>query len=285
MERIPAGWAFQPARFLSPLSIRIRTVPTYFHLAAYRGSVGAGLSDVDIAAVQDNQLTIANNHFVLPEKMRLAFAAGFGTNLSRLLLNTPKMRYVGLPSLVPINITATVPSPPNLVDLTDKNMWVDKVDEIAVQASSTDAGAQTMTAIMAFQPAFKQPQQLQVWRIRATAAITAVAGSWTAGSMTLQQTIPRGTYAVIGMDIVGTNLLAGRLSFAGGSWRPGVIARNAVGSVPHPMMQSLAMGVFGEFDSINLPVLEILSGGANTSQEIFLDLQQLTGAPQINYGS
>lgn len=259
-------------------------MPAYFHVAAYRGSVGAAGSDVDIAAVQDNQLTIANSHFVLPMRARLAWAFGAGVNMSRLLLNTPKMRYVGLPSLVPINITATVPSPVNVVDLTEENVLLDMIDEIAVQASSTDAGAQTMTCVVAFQFQYKALQSLPIYNIRATGAITAVAGSWTGGAMTLTQTIPRGTYAVCGMDIVGTNLLAGRLVFAGTGWRPGTIARNSVGAVPHPSLAGPLMGVYGEFDSINLPTLEILSGGANVSQEVFLQLQQITGAPQISYG-
>lgn len=258
---------------------------TYFHVAAYRGSVPATTADVDIAAVQDNQLTIANTHFVLPQKAKLAWVAGFGVNLSRLLLNTPKMRTVGLPSLVPINIVATVPSPVNIVDLTNQQMWLDMIDEIAVQASSTDAGAQTMTAVVAFQFGYKQIPSAPVYRIRATGTITAVAGSWTGGAMALTQTIPRGTYAVAGMDIVGTNLLAARLAFAGQGMRPGVIARNAVSGVPHPMFQNQEMGVLGEFDSINLPTLEILSGGANTSQEIFIDLIQMTGQAVLNYGN
>lgn len=257
---------------------------TAFHLAAYRGSVGAGLSDVDIAAVTDGQLTIANSHFVLPRRARVLYAAGFGVNLSRLLLNTPKLRTVGLPSLVPINITATVPSPPNVVNLTDKFMLVDMVDEISVQASSSDAGAQTMTCLIAFGFEYKAPPALPTYRIRATGAITAVVGSWTSGSMTLTQTIPRGRYAVVGMDIVGTNLLGGRLVFAGYGFRPGVVARNAVSGIPHPMFQTDALGVFGEFDSINLPTLEILAGAANSAQEVFLDLVQLTGAAQLNYG-
>lgn len=257
---------------------------TYFHTAAYRGAVGAGLTDVDIAAVNDGQLTIANSHFVLQDRARLVWAAGFGVNLSRLLLDTPKMRIVGLPSLVPINVVATVPNPVNVVDMHEWQVLLDKVDEIAVKASSTDAGAQTMTAVVGFQFAYKQPAAMPSYRIRLTGAITAVAGSWVNGTMTLQQSIPRGTYQVAGMDVVGTNLLAARLQFAGSGWRPGVIARNAVSSVPHPMFQSSAMGVFGEFDSINLPNLEILSGGANTSQEIFLDLIQITGQPSLNYG-
>lgn len=254
-----------------------------FHICAYRGSVGAGLSNVDIAAVQDGQLTISNSHFVLPKPAVLMWAFGFGTNMSRMRLNTPKMRYVGLPSLVPINIGTTVPSPYNLVDFLEKNVMLDMIDEVAVEASQTDAGAQTMNAILALQFARKEIPAQPTFRIRASAAITCVAGTWVNGSMTLDQTIPRGTYAICRMAAIGTNLIAARLLFAGAGFRPGVIARNSVGAVPHPLMDGDSMGVFGTFDSINLPTLDAFSNGACTAQEIFLDLVRLQGPSSSGY--
>lgn len=251
---------------------------TNFHVAAYRGSVAAAGTNTDIAAVQDGQLTISNSHFVLPRNAQLLWAAGFGVNLSRLRLNTPKMRYVGLPSLTPINIVGTVPSPINVSWQVENMTLLDTIDEIAIEASSTDAGAQTMTAIVAFGFGIKPRPALPTFRVRATAAITGVTGAWANGTMTLDQTIPRGTYAVVNLDVVGTNLLAGRLIFSGYGFRPGVIARNAVSGVPFPLFQTDALGVFGQFDSINLPTLDVFAAGANTSQEIFLDLVRLQGA-------
>ena len=254
-----------------------------FHICAWRGSVGAGLTNVDLAAVQDGQLTISNGHFVLPKPAALAWAFGTGTNMSRVRLNTPKMRYVGLPSIVPINVGTTVPSPNNICDFTDKFVLLDMIDEVAMEASQTDVGAQTMTVIAALQFAKKEIPAQPTFRIRASATITCAAGTWVNGAMTLDQTIPRGTYAICRMGVVGTNLLAGRLLFAGAGFRPGVIARNSVGAVPHPLTDGEAMGVFGTFDSINLPTLDAFSNGACTAQEIFLDLVRLQGPSSSGY--
>lgn len=251
---------------------------TTFHVAAYRGSVGAGLSNVDIAAVQDGQLTISNSHFVLPKNAQLMWAFGLGTNLSRLRLNTPKMRYVGLPSLVPINSGTTVPSPMNLANLTEEMVLLDTIDEIAVEASSADAGAQTMTAIVAFSFGVKSAPAMPTFRVRGTTAITQVAGSWVNGTVTLDQTIPRGTYAIVGYDCVSANGLAARMVFSGYGFRPGVICRNSATSLKHMLFDSQAMGVFGTFDSINFPTIDILANGAGSSQEHFFDLVRMQGS-------
>jgi hypothetical protein len=256
---------------------------TMFHLCAYRGSVGAGVSNFDLPAVQDGQLSIINSHFIVPKPAQVLWAFGCGVNMSAALLNTPKMRYVGFPSLTPINVVATVPSPPNVSLQQMNNVWVDPVDEIAVQVSQTDAGSQTMTVIMALAFQTKTPLAQPSFRISATAAVTCTAGQWTNGNITLSQTIPRGDYIVTGMDVVGTNLLAARLLFAGQGYRPGVLARNAVQNVPHPYFQGQDMGSFGQFNSINIPSVDFLAGGTCTSQTVYLDLQRVQGPSSAGF--
>lgn len=251
---------------------------TNFHVACYSGSVGAGLLNVDTPAVQDGQLTIANNHFVLPRQAQFLWAYPVGVGLSRARLNTPKMRYVGLPSIVPVNVGTSVASPPNVVDWTADNIMLDTIDEVAVECSSSDAGAQTMKVLVAFGFGMRPVPAQPVFRIRGTASITASTTAWTNGSITLDQTLPRGTYDVVGLDAVGTNLLAARMVFSGYGFRPGCLARNSASSLQHPLFTNGKLGVFGTFDSINLPTIDVIALGANTSQEIFLDLVRRQGS-------
>jgi hypothetical protein len=82
-------------------------------------------------------------------------------------------------------------------------------------------------------------------------------------------------YEIVGMDVFGTNLLGARLIFAGGGWRPGVLARNAVASVPNEMFLDGDVGALGQFDSVTLPQLEIYVEAANSAQEIYWDIVRL----------
>lgn len=249
---------------------------TYFHLAAFRGSVTNGTVNTAIAGVLDNILARASsNNFLAPPGGRIRAAYAGGVNASRARINTPALRQVGLPYIAPLNTGVTAPSPPNMADFGDNGPLPAEADEISVESTHTDVAAQIQFALMWLKFGRKEQAGGQEYRVRGTAAITGVVGSWASGAITLDQVLPSGIYQIVGMDAFGTNLLGARLIFQGGGWRPGVLARNAVNNIPHPIFTNGALGVFGEFDSVAMPQLEIYVEAANSSQEVYLDLIRL----------
>ena len=88
----------------------------------------------------------------------------------------------------------------------------------------------------------------------------------------MEQTLPQGRYAIVGMDVIGTNLAAARLIVPGAFFRPGCLGRNAVGNVPNPVFTDGSLGVWGIINSVNLPALETFAIGANTTQTVYLYL-------------
>lgn len=243
------------------------------HLGAYFGSIAASQTNLSVNAVQDGILTILNNHFIVPQAANILWALVTGTSVSRGRLNTPKFRYIGLPSLVPTNILATIASPPNVYDGRDYPMQLDPVDEIAFEVSTDASGTANVFAAMLFSFGNLAVTPGPTYRLRATAAITGATGTWANGALTFDNTLPSGHYQIVGMDVVGANLLFARLIIPGAAFRPGVFARNAVSSWKHPINEPGSVGVIGDFDSINVPNLEILCSGANSAQEVFLDVQ------------
>lgn len=249
---------------------------TYFHLTAFRGSVGIGVLNAAIAAVADNALTrSAGNAVVAPQGATIFAGVGGGVNASRSRINTPVIRAIGNPYLAPLNTGITAPSPPNIAVFGPGGPMPAKNDEISVEATHTDAGAQIQFALLWLMFGRREPRGGRRHRLRFTAAITGVVGSWASGAITLDQNLPSGTYEIQGMDVFGTNLLGARLIFPGGGWRPGVLGRNAVGSVPHPLGTDGSLGVFGDFDSINVPQLEVFVEAANSAQEGYLDVAKV----------
>jgi hypothetical protein len=69
----------------------------------------------------------------------------------------------------------------------------------------------------------------------------------------------------------GTNLVAARLVFPGGRWRPGVPAVNGIGDADFEPLRHGMSGVLGSFDSNQPPTLDAL-GVTDSAQTIFLDL-------------
>lgn len=253
-------------------------MPGKWHLACYYGSITNGVANSRVPAVNDGQLTITNQSYVLPQRGRVSWIAGFGVDLDRIRINTPKYRYVGLPSGLGVNKSLTVPSPLSIADWSRYPLVVDPVDEISAEVTQSGAGAAVQIVAAGF--TFNQVAiaEAPVFWIRGTAAISYAggdAGTWKNGSITLDSTLPQGRYELVGMDCQGTNLIAARMIYPGSGYRPGTIGRNTLGQVRSPIFDPGSLGQWGDFTSINLPNLEILCSGACSSQEVYLAIQRL----------
>lgn len=249
---------------------------TFWHLAAYSATLTNGSTNTAVAAVNDQILTRTTaNNFILPRPAKLRAIYAAGVSLTNARMNTPSLRTIGLPSVGQINITLTVPSPPNIADWGDYGPMIPTADEISMEHTLGGGAPEVEMDLVWFQFGYKPAPTGPTYRIRYTATITCVAGTWVNGTITPDQTLPAGNYAVVGMDAMGTNLVGARLVFANGGYRPGVLARNTLAGVPHPMFSGMRMGQFGVFDSVNTPTLDALSTGACTAQTIFLDVVRL----------
>lgn len=246
---------------------------TTFHLACFSASVPTGTTNyTDVVAISDGVLTRQNNHLVLPVDGKIRLASALSADLQRARINVPSLRQVGRPHLAPTNSSATVPSPVNLYDPLDTPLIVPRGDEFAVEAIHGNAGAQVVNIFTWIQFGYKAIPSGQRYRIRFTSTITGSTTAWASGALTPEEVLPGGTYQVVGMDVVGANILAGRLIYPGGGYRPGCLARNAVGSIRSNVFSNGDLGCYGAFENVALPSLEIFCVGASASQECYLDL-------------
>lgn len=250
---------------------------SYFHTCCYYGSVANGTTLVDVPLVNDQILTRANNHAILGQPAKLLQVASLSTTLQRVRLNTPSARYVSLPYMQPVNASATIPTVPSIAKFGFNPLTIPRADEVAFEAVHGGAGAENVVIAVWFGFAFRDVPPGQRYRVRATASITASAGTWQNGSITLDNTLPAGDYAIVGLDVLGTNLFAARLILQGESWRPGCLCRDSEADVPDSSFTDGTLGQYGQFNSINTPNLEILSVGANTSQTVYMDLIRING--------
>lgn len=247
---------------------------TYWHLCAYESTIALNAVLGQISAINDSILTILNNSFILPMPGDIVFAAGFGVTMTDLQINTPSFRQVGLPQIGPINAALAVPSPVNIWDLTQTPLRIPRVDTLEMDASNSGAAA-AMVAFLGISWGRRPTPPGVVYRLKATATITAIANTWTSGSLTMTTNLPQGQYAVVGMTAFGTNLLGARLIFPGASWRPGCIAINTLQGIPHGVFTGEELGLWGIFENVNLPNLEIFANGANTAQTVWLDIVRI----------
>lgn len=246
------------------------------HLACFTSSIANGTSYLPISGIVDSILTkTSSNNYLLPEQGRLKWALLMSADMSRGRVNTPKFRNVGLPSIIPVEASATPSDVPNICDWADYDLVIDPADELGVDCVQSNAGAQQCYCFLWIDFGRKMAPQGPCYTLRATSSTTCTSNTWTIGSLAFDQTLPSGEYSVIGMDCTATNLAAARLSFAGGGYRPGCIARTASGNKSDDLFRFGRLGEWGRFTNVNIPNIELLSTGACTSQEVFLDVVKI----------
>lgn len=245
------------------------------HLSVFNNAaVGIGAVNADLTLVTEQVIpTSAAGRALMPfaARIRAAIAAGVGINRPRIV--SPSLRRLPFPQIRPPRVTLAPSYPLSICTYPrDFAPGVLVNEEVNVQASNTNAAAQQMQAALWFEPSFEPAPPGPTWTIRATAAIVAAAGVWTTGVLTLEDQLPAGRYAVVGLDVWGTALLYARLIFANGGPRPGVPCEIAVDN-PFPSIWRFGQeGKLGEFSNTTVPQLEIFASGATATQEVFLDV-------------
>lgn len=116
-----------------------------------------------------------------------------------------------------------------------------------------------------------QPVKGKIFTVRGTGAATLVTATWVNTAVTFSQTLPAGTYQVVGFRAIGTNLVAARIFFVSGAWRPGCYAANVNNDNEWPDFRYGNLGVWGQFDNTIPPSVDCL-GVTDTAQEFEFDL-------------
>ncbi len=255
-----------------------------FHLAAFWENIDqAGVLQELTAAGGEQVLFTTGDEIRVPDGLDslVLAAANVASTGTRALLISPSLRDLFNIDISPLNggnDGNVVPSIPHrILDLRSNPVKLAAGESLTCQANAnpTAAADQSVLAWLADGP-IVPVNPAEVHGLRATAAITATVGAWTNGALTFLQTIPVGNYAVVGMRAMGTTLIAARLVFRGGGWRPGVMGSVAEQDEAWDGFRHGGLGVFGEFHSTVPPTLDVLCNDADTAQRVILDLVKLS---------
>jgi len=245
-----------------------------FHTAAFFQSVDPGNAFQAIPGVQDAAITVSGNDIRVPKP--LPFVVGYGgvindASLIRAELQSPSLRATFNLDVEPL-VQGKIFTNPQLFNIIIGNGVPVMPDESLnwfVQSDPAAAAIHYGLVLLADAPL--QPVKGNYYSIRATSAVTLVAGTWVNGPLTFLQVLPAGSYQVVGMRARGTNLLAARLVFVGGTYRPGVPGVSAIGGLDNDYQRFGNMGVFGQFDNTTPPTVDCL-GDTDAAQSFIFDL-------------
>lgn len=247
-----------------------------FHLLAYyTNDLALSASNVALGTVTDQAWTFSSTGYFMPDNLK-CFAAYAGNDAyTAVRLNQPSLRDPFLPYIEPVSLTTLPANTPPVMKMWEMGINLTKNEYLSVEGSRGAVAVSDAYALLwvgksrvAIPPGPRRT-------IRFTSAITIAEGTWSLGAMTFSDTLPNGRFAIVGMNVFGTNLLAARLAFTGGGWRPGVLCQGAQGEWTEPAFDRDEFGLFGTFLNTIQPNLECFGVGAGTSQIGYLDLVQV----------
>lgn len=236
------------------------------HLIAFASTLAAQAGYQIVNAVNDPLIPISNNQFQIfsPYQITAAYAGGAANVRTKFTAASLVLR--GSPHIVPFEGTLLAPKTPNFAEWTANPLQLRVGENLGAQMESN---SNTLAAALAWlvlpNHDYSCPHTDLRW-IRGTCTVTSSAGVWAGpGTLTLDDPLEGGDYAVYGMQVFFSTLVAARLVFPGQVMRPGCLGQATAVSRSAPFFWGGA-GLWGVFNFLALPQLEVLdtSSASNT---------------------
>lgn len=239
-----------------------------FHVLGYQGS-SHDVVGLDATPIPDDIVTIQNGHFLPSTDLNLfGFYAG-GSILNYVQLVTPTTRQISVPRLVPINNSVTPPNNPNMVDLRGNPLRLRAVEEISMlNTLGTNASNIPFINILFVGKSLDPIPQGDILTLHGTSTTTAVVNGWTSLAITYDNTLPAGTYAIIGAQVQSANAIAHRFIFKDMFYRPGFMSVTSFYNRPVWDYYRGAMGLLGTFTTTTYPTLQVLCAVADAAHDV-----------------
>lgn len=248
------------------------------HLEIYSSVVASTATLAQLTAIKSNIYPTTNNGFLVQQLNKIGAAAIVGTGAIRGQLQSASLRTQPFIDLVPVNRGTVFESPVRFTDFMQAPLQVRSNEELDLFASISASGS-TCTGLVFFVDGPVRPaSSTNAITVHATATTTLTAGAWSAASFSLDTSLDPGTYSIIGMRCYSATGIAARLIPNSGSqtYRPGVPMVQAYDGYDFRYARYGAMGQFITFATTALPQVEIFANSADTAEELWLDLTQVS---------
>jgi hypothetical protein len=244
-----------------------------FHVVAFQSTQAEDGAYLNLEPVIDPTVSISGNYIYVPELNNLVgFYICAGSKGSGAYFQAPSLRKLLNIDVGLIELATTPEEDPALNLFPESPIPLERYEGLEVLLNTGATTDETHTAIVFLSDGAIAPVSGDIRTLRASASISATPGEWSEGTLTFRQTLPVGTYQVVGAKVIGENIVAFRFVPIGYAWRPGGIASPTLAGKVDRYQRYGRLGIWFTFDSRTPPSLEILTSGSSTSQVVLLDL-------------
>lgn len=245
-----------------------------FHISAYRNANASTTANTQVVAVADQIISRRNGNFFPVQRYNMPFVYAGGDELLRARLVTPEFRQFSSPYIRPVEPSDSPGDDPNVEDLRMNPLEIPQNEEISLQHTGS-AALQPVVGMIGLQPRVVPLPPGRIYTMRGTATDTLVVGAWTDLTVTWEDSLPRGTYAIVGMVPFSAGAIAARFILDNQVLRPGGLGITTETNRTHPMFLNGGLGVWGTFDNEAFPDIEMLSAVADTAETIYMQYMKV----------
>lgn len=248
-----------------------------WHTAIYSAAIASASANQQVANVADNVLATSGSGFIVPPVINKLFrAAGIGNILNKAQLNSASLRDFTPFDIDPVTVGTVVSSPPALVDFADNPIPLVTNEELDAFVTNSAATSTQTNVVIWLADGPRRPVSGRMFSVRWTATATLTANGWTPVTITLDNGIPSGTFALVGARVTSAGALAFRFIPRGGQpYKPGGLATQTKAALDYRWQRYGLDGEWMRFTNTTAPQCEIFSGTADTAEEGILDLIQV----------
>ena len=250
-----------------------------FTLIGYTASQDTSGVLTTTAAMADPHVRVSGNDVSIPSDLSsVGGVYAIGATMTRAALVSPSIRRRYPFEIFPVDAAATPTDPWHFHDVAQSVIALDVDESLNFQFAESGAGAQRGSGFVWLSDGPITPDtQGEIFTIRATGTTTLTAYAWTNCTLTFNDTLPAGTYEILGMHAFSTGAIAARLVIPQYAWRPGVICSTSSNVYSGEKFRYGNFGVFGTFSHMTPPTVDFCSSSADTAQTVYLDLRMTSG--------
>jgi len=252
-----------------------------FTTVAFYENVDQAAAWNTLNGVADQHVRVVGVDIQVPSLNQIiAVSGGIDTTVAqRARLVSPSLRVKSLFMVAPLNGQAAAAQEPDtpqaMVDLRKIPLVLVPGEQLNFDSFANPVAAQDQWGVVWLADGPIVEVTGSIFTVRATSATAAVAGAWTNVALTFDEDLPRGRYQLVGLRPESTGMVAARAVLVGVGPRPGALGCDLVGDSQHPMFRYGGLGVWGEFEDIEPPTMDVLAVSADAAQVFYLDLIQV----------
>lgn len=250
-------------------------------MSAYYASISNSAADQQLVAIADGLIPTRDNALIVPTPLpRVLATMFFGTNLSVAKLKPASYRRFGDYWVLPYsNTAASSGGITPYLDLSEiagagPPLVLDAQEELPAYAQQSSAGAQSAYAAVIFSDTPAKQHTGKFFTVHALGSNTLVPNQWSTVTPVMDTGLPAGRYNLVGMRVRSAGCLFFRAIIVQQFFRPGGFGFQADTAFEASGQRNGGWGIWGNFDHLTIPQVEVISTSADTSENIWFDLEQ-----------